>query len=102
MFDAEDVQFDLERFYHEDREINEAYEKLRAAHIAKGLVYTEVAKSKSFGTIKYIIKEYPQGWVSITDLDSGEIFAYGPPREGEAKKPLSDREKIQQWIRRAA
>ena len=102
MLDAEDIQFDLERFYQEDKEIYAAYEKLRAAHISKGLVYTEVAKSKAFGTIKYLIKEYPQGWISITDLDSGEVFAYSPPLEGEIKKPLSDREKIQKWISRAA
>lgn len=98
MFDAEDVQHDLERFYQDDPEIYAAYEALRRVHHKKGLVYTEVAKSKTFNTVKYLVKEYPQGWISITDFDTGEVFAYGPPITSETTKPISDYEKVQKWL----
>lgn len=96
---ADEVKFDLDRMDHGDKEIWTQFELLRSKVISKGLPYVELAKSKTFGTIKYLLKEYPNGTVEITDLDTSDTFTYSDDPANKEPKKLTDRERIQQWIK---
>lgn len=71
----DDVIEDLERDTYQDPEVYRNLEVLRQSKLLKGLTHHELMWSKTFGTLKYLVKEEPTGSVTICDLDSGTEFA---------------------------
>lgn len=94
---AEDIQGDLERMDYGDPEIRRSIEYTRLKCKQKGLPYVELMRSKTLGTIKYILKEMhdANGTVFITDMDTNNTFTLIDPPE---PRPETDREKIRRWI----
>jgi hypothetical protein len=66
----EDVVEDLIPLSEGDAKLKELYAKLYHETHSKGLPYHELAKSKFFGTLKYIVTSHPITGVSILDLDT--------------------------------
>lgn len=99
---AEDIQEDLVRMDHGDPELAFTLEKLRQKTLAKGLVHSEVLKSKTYGTIKYLLKNWPNGAIIITDLDTGEEYGYVDPPDEVLEAERRSRERIRDWIKSKA
>ena len=72
--DYEEIVDDVENLYYTDKTIQDLYTKLHNEHRAKGLIYKELAKSKMFNSIKYLLTSYPDGKFSILDLDTNEEY----------------------------
>ena len=79
----EEIADDLVRMDYDDKSIHAAFENLRRECISKGVPYRELAMSKTYGTIKYIVMELPTGTILITDMDNGTTFTM----DAEAAKP---------------
>lgn len=99
---AEDIQNDLERMDHGDPELARAMENTRRKTLAKGLVHTEVLKSKTYETIKYLLKEWPNGSVIITDLDTGEEWGFADPSAEMIEAQERARQQMIAWARNKA
>lgn len=95
---AEDILNDLERIDHGDRELFAQFETMRRKTIAKGLPYIEVAKSKTDQSIRYLLKEHPDGAVEITDLNTNDTFTYCDDKASPRSKRQIQEDQIQRWI----
>lgn len=70
--DFHDVQEDLLPLYRGDAKLSYLNAKLRAEYKAKGFIYYELGWSKFYNHLKYLVTEYPDGRITITDLDTNE------------------------------
>ena len=93
---GEDIQHDLQRMDHGDKEIFAQFEQMREKLKAKGLPYIEVAKSKAYGYIKYLLKEDPNGTVEVTDLDNNNTYTFVTQVEPRSKR---QHEQVRNWIK---
>jgi hypothetical protein len=95
---AEDVQEDLQRIDHGDPEITALLEKTRRKTLGKGLPYIEVAKSKTYGTVKYLLKDWPDGTTEVTNLDTNESWTFVPRSNAEEIQRERNRRQVYNWI----
>lgn len=72
---VEDVIEDLVPIYRGDVEMAMAYKQLYDRHVKHKRVYVEPARSKLFGTLKYMVTAFPDNTVTILDLDTNIIYA---------------------------
>lgn len=70
----EDIVDDIVRDNYGDQEVDHNFELLRQSRLMKGLPHIEVLRSKTFNTLKYLLKEEPSGDLTISDLDTGAEF----------------------------
>lgn len=72
----EEVRNDIVFLYRNDIKIKECYAKLYREVFAKGLIYYEIARSKFYGTIRYLIVKDPARpqEIRVIDLDTNEEY----------------------------
>lgn len=101
MIDSEFVRDDIQRIDHGDVEIANAIERVRRLHLKKGLPYVELLRSQLYGSVKYLLREEPDGTVTVSDLDTNESFLLMHARTTRA--PVEDEHQrneaiIRKWI----
>lgn len=97
---ADDIQDDLERIDHGDKEIAGGLERLRRMFKDKGIPYHELLRSKFFGTIKYLLVELQDehGTVLITDLDTNQTYRFTD--EFSKVQEVKTKKQVREWIGR--
>ena len=63
---------DLEGINYVDPAIQAAYAHVMRLHVDKGLTYYEVARSKFFGDVRYLVRFDPDRIMTILNLNTGE------------------------------